>query len=373
MTLITRRLLVSAQKPSLQAIAEAAALIRAGSLVAFPTETVYGLGANALDGSAVKRIFSAKQRPATDPLIVHLARLRELPRVVAEVPPVVEQLAAAFWPGPLTLILPRGAAVPAVVTAGRETVAVRIPHHPVAQSLINAAGLPIAAPSANRFGHTSPTTAVHVLADLDGRLDMVLDAGPTPLGLESTVLDMTAPVPTVLRPGGVSVAALQAVLGEVLLGERTPELATAPDAPDAPAAPDEGARSPGLLERHYAPDADLWLAVGEASAALTWLAQQIEESGASGQRVGALLCEEDIAALLAQSNAPDADALLVDIEPLGSAHDLLQMAHRLYAALRALDARHPDVILARDFGTEGLALAIRDRLTRAASGRVVQV
>jgi L-threonylcarbamoyladenylate synthase len=369
MTLITRRLLVSAQKPSLQAIAEAAALIRAGSLVAFPTETVYGLGANALDGSAVKRIFSAKQRPATDPLIVHLARLRELPRVVAEVPPVVEQLAAAFWPGPLTLILPRGAAVPAVVTAGRETVAVRIPHHPVAQSLINAAGLPIAAPSANRFGHTSPTTAVHVLADLDGRLDMVLDAGPTPLGLESTVLDMTAPVPTVLRPGGVSVAALQAVLGEVLLGERTstPELATAPDAPA------EGARSPGLLERHYAPAADLWLAVGEASAALTWLAQQIEESGASGQRVGALLCEEDIAALLAQSNAPDADALLVDIEPLGPAHDLLQMAHRLYAALRALDARHPDVILARDFGTEGLALAIRDRLTRAASGRVVQV
>lgn len=173
------------------AIALAATLIRRGELVAFPTETVYGLGGHALDEQAVQAIFTAKGRPASDPLIVHLADRRDLPHVAASIPPLAAQLAATFWPGPLTLIVPRHPQVPLAVTAGRETVAVRVPAHPVAQALLQAAEVPVAAPSANRFGHTSPTTADHVLADLNGRIAAVIDGGPTPIGIESTVLDCT--------------------------------------------------------------------------------------------------------------------------------------------------------------------------------------
>lgn len=361
---MTRRLSIAPDAPAAQAIAEAARVLRAGGLVAFPTETVYGLGANALDAEAARRIFVAKERPAADPLIVHLAAVEALPTVAGQVAPMVarqiERLAAAFWPGPLTLILPRGATVPALVSAGRETVAVRIPRHPVARALIEAAGTPIAAPSANRFGHTSPTTAGHVLADLDGRIDLVLDAGPTPIGLESTVLDLTAPTPTVLRPGGVGLAELAALLGPVEL--RSPN-AAAPTTDTH-----EGLLSPGLLERHYAPQAELWLCTGPPHAARAWLQAQAQAWSAQGRRVGLLLCAED-AALLA--DLPDHKR--IEVELLGSAADLEQIARRLYAALRALDARRPDVILARDFGTAGLALAIGDRLQRAASGRVVEV
>lgn len=333
------------------AIAEAAALIRAGGLVAFPTETVYGLGANALDAAAAQRIFRAKGRPAEDPLIVHLAAAADLPRVALAIPPLAEQLAAIFWPGPLTLVMPRAPAVPALVSAGRDTVAVRVPSHPVAQALLRAAALPIAAPSANRFGHTSPTTAAHVLADLDGRIDLILDDGPSPIGVESTVLDLTTPVPTLLRPGGVSLEDLQALLGTVALGGRA--------APEG-----EAQAAPGLLERHYAPDAELWLCVGPAAAARAWMRERAQVLRASGQRVGLLVPDED-AALLADLGA--------DIETLGPAAELAAVARRLYAALRALDARRPAVILARDLGETGLARAIRDRLSRAASGRVVWV
>jgi L-threonylcarbamoyladenylate synthase len=356
----TRRLVVAHDQQASEqpAIASAAAIIRAGGLVAFPTETVYGLGADALNPAAVARIFAAKQRPSSDPLIVHLATLDDLPRVVAWQPPQVAALAAACWPGPLTLVLPRGPQVPLVVSAGGDTVALRLPAHPVARALIAAAGTPIAAPSANRFGHTSPTTAAHVLADLDGRIDLVLDAGPTAIGVESTVLDLTSAVPTVLRPGGISLAALEAVLGRVALHERRPtEQAAAPDT----------LRSPGLLTRHYAPDAELWLAVGPPAAAREWLRTRAQALQAEGQCVGLLLCDDD-ADLLAGLAADAAK-----VEWLGARADLEGVARRLYAALRALDARQPDVILARDVGREGLALAITDRLTRAASGRVVML
>lgn len=331
-------------------VAAAAALLRAGRLVAFPTETVYGLGGDALSEPAVAAIFAAKGRPAEDPLIVHLATAAELPRVARAVPPAAQALAEAFWPGPLTLVLPRGAAVPLAVTAGRETVAVRVPAHPVARALIVAAGTPVAAPSANRFGHTSPTTAAHVMADLAGRIDAVVDGGPTPIGLESTVLDLTGATPTLLRPGGVSLEELRALLGAVAAGEGRPA--------------GGGMASPGLLERHYAPRSPMVLAVGAPAAALAWLRARAAAELAAGRRVGLLVPDEDAAAL--------AD-LGADCEPLGPAGDPAGVARRLYGALRALDARRPDLILARDLGEAGIARAIGDRLRRAASGNVVAV
>ncbi len=329
-------------------IAEAAALLRAGGLVAFPTETVYGLGANALDATAAAGIFQAKGRPASDPLIVHLAHPAELPRVSCDVPPLAYRLAAAFWPGPLTLVLPRAAAVPALISAGRATVAVRVPVHPVAHALIAAAGTPIAAPSANRFGHTSPTSADHVLADLKGHIDLVLDDGPSPIGLESTVLELSSEPPRLLRPGGISLEQLRELIGVVELAPRI-------------LAEHEALPGPGMMERHYAPDNELRLCIGPAEAARHWLRQTSTELLAAGRRPGLLLADED---------CPFFSDLAVDIEQLGSAADLAGVAQRLYAALRALDARRPDVLLARDFGETGIARAIRDRLMRAASGKV---
>src|SRR5262245_22416754 len=198
----TKIIIVNPVAPEPAVIQQAASVIRAGGLVAFPTETVYGLGANALDATAVARIFAAKGRPASDPLIVHIAAFAQLDDIAEQIPPLARELAAAFWPGPLTLVLRRRSIVPANVSAGRETVAVRMPAHPVALALCGAAGVPIAAPSANLFTRTSPTEAEHVLEDLAGRIDLLLDGGPTPIGLESTVLDLTQSPPALLRPGG---------------------------------------------------------------------------------------------------------------------------------------------------------------------------
>ena len=192
-----------------EALERAAAILRGGGLVAFPTETVYGLGANALDAAAVGRIFAAKERPSWDPVIVHIANEAALAGLVVELPDAARKLMAAFWPGPLTLLLPRTAAVPDVVTAGRALVGVRMPAHPVALEVIRRAGVPVAAPSANRFGHTSPTSAEHVLADLDGRIDAIVDAGPTDCGVESTVLDPCASPMAIYRPGAVTAAQIR--------------------------------------------------------------------------------------------------------------------------------------------------------------------
>ncbi|MGQ9839616.1 MAG: L-threonylcarbamoyladenylate synthase [Anaerolineae bacterium] len=330
--------------PEPEHIARAAAIIRGGGLVAFPTETVYGLGADALNQAAVARIFVAKGRPVYDPLIVHIARPADLVRVARTVPERAHGLTKRFWPGPLTLVLPRGAAVPTIVTAGLETVAVRCPDHPVALALIEASRTPIAAPSANRFGRTSPTTAQHVLDDLNGRIDLILDAGPTPIGVESTVLDLTGPVPVILRPGGVPREALEAELGPVAVREQLP----------TPAA---GMPSPGLLARHYAPGAELRLFLGPTEAVLKTMHDQAQAHIAAGRRVGILVADED---------APAFADLDVIGETVGSADDLNMVAQRLFGALRALDAQGVDLILARDFGAQGLGSAVRDRLRRAA-------
>jgi len=333
-------------------IARAAEVVRAGGLVAFPTETVYGLGANALDAQSVAGIFAAKDRPAHDPLIVHLADAADLPRVVADVPELARTLAAHFWPGPLTLVLPRGAQIPPEVTAGGETVAVRVPSHPVARALIRAAGVPIAAPSANRFGRLSPTRAEDVLADLEGRIDLILNGGPTPVGVESTVLSLVTAVPTILRPGGVSRERLQAVL-------KTVDLLSKPVSPGT-----ERVVSPGMLSQHYAPQAALTLYQGPAEALLPAMREAALNLRAEGHRVGLLLAEEDLDFFA---------GLPLILRAAGPRQDLAVVARQLFATLRALDAAAVDVILARDFGPAGLGLAIRDRLTRAAGGHVVTV
>lgn len=223
-------------------IDEAAAIIRAGGLVAFPTETVYGLGANALDADAVRAIFVAKGRPSTNPVIVHVTSVDEARALVREWPALAQRAASLWWPGPLTLVLPRAAHVPDAVTAGLDAVAVRLPAHPVARALIAAAGRPIAAPSANRSNALSPTTAEHVAKGMEGRVTMILDGGPCAVGLESTVLDLTGAVPAVLRPGGVSIHALRAALGRVELR-------------DGRVGEGEARVSPGMMARHYAPRA----------------------------------------------------------------------------------------------------------------------
>lgn len=358
---MTEVVAVEAAAPEPDAIARAAGVLRRGGLVAFPTETVYGLGANALDPAAVQRIFEAKGRPPDDPIIVHLASAGELDRVAREVPQAALALGATFWPGPLTLVVAKRDAVPPSVTAGLDTVAVRVPAHPVALALIREAGVPVAAPSANRFGHASPTTARHVLDDLEGRIDLVLDAGPTPVGVESTVVDLSGPAPTILRPGGVPREDVERIAGAVAVRDERPGDARR-------AAPQ---RSPGLLAEHYAVAAELILVestgAGESHgparpAVLTEIARLARRHVEAGRRVGLLVADEDAPVL---ADAPG------ELRTLGPAADVDAVARELFAAMRALEAAGVEVIVARDFGTEGLGLAIRDRLRRAASEVVV--
>ena len=345
----TLRLSVSADGEPAERIAQAAALLRAGKLVAFPTETVYGLGADATNAEAVAAIFTAKERPLSDPLIVHIADLAQLPRVARDIPPIAWELARRFWPGPLTLVLPRAEAIPPVVAAGGETVGVRMPAHSVALALLRAAEVPVAAPSANRFMRTSPTTADHVLADLDGRIAAVLDGGACMVGVESSVLDLTSAPPRLLRPGGVTLEQLRAVLPDT---EGPVERA---------AASPEVARAPGQMERHYAPHTHLVVydAVGEAGRAAVLAGAR--RALAAGRRVGALVPDGE---------APALEALGVVVERLGPESAPAEQTRRLYAALRALDAQGCDVLLAHTFAREGLGLALWDRLRRAAGGRL---
>ena len=328
-----------------EVISRAADCLRRGGLVAFPTETVYGLGVHALDRAAVRRLFDAKGRPSNDPLIVHVARFDDARQLASEVPPIAVTLAQRFWPGPLTLVVHRSSAVPSEVTAGLDTVAIRIPAHPIAHALLTASGLPVAAPSANRFSRPSPTRASHVLEDLNDRIDMVLDGGPTDVGVESTVLDLTSVPPTVLRPGAVGIEALREVIPDVRVGAT----AIASDA--------SAMRSPGLLPQHYSPRTPMTLYPHVAESAAPSLEDGVREALAAGKRVGVLVTHED-ARLFGD--------LPVVIAELGSGADVEAIAARLYSALRELDAAGLDVILVRDFSDNaGLWRAIRDRLRRA--------
>jgi L-threonylcarbamoyladenylate synthase len=325
--------------------------LRAGGLVAFPTETVYGLGANALDEDAVARIFVAKDRPSNDPIIVHIAARDQLRDIVREVPPIAEQLADQFWPGPLTMIFRKSPRVPANSSAGLDTVAVRMPSHPVALALIRAAGVPIGAPSANTFRRPSPTTAAHVMKDLSGRVDIVLDGGSTSIGVESTVLDVTSDPPVILRPGGVPLEALRALVPDVAIRAQFVEMTA-----------DESPTSPGMLTRHYAPSAEMILFTGEADRVRARMIEMGREMSQAGKRVGALVTASD-EAIFSETG----------FEVFNLGDDMTQVSSNLFTGLRELEARHVDMILARDVSREGLGMAVWDRLFRAAEGRVIHV
>lgn len=321
---------VSADQPSAEALEPAAERLRRGHLVAFPTETVYGLGANALDASAVAKIFAAKQRPPTNPLIVHVAELDDVERVVAEWPDLARRLAEAFWPGPLTLVLPKNRGVPGTVSAGLDTVGVRMPAHPVARALIRLAGVPVAAPSANRYTEVSPTRAEHVVESLGDAVDVVVDAGPTQVGVESTVLSLVDDTPRILRPGMITGEQIARVAPGVVYASEEP-------------VPEEDTRpSPGLARKHYAPEATVSVV-------------------------------DDVDAMLALVGAaPEAGFVLVDepsarpagpVAVLGDNPDAY--AEKLYDALRDLDRRGCERIIIARPPTGERWRAIHDRLTRA--------
>jgi L-threonylcarbamoyladenylate synthase len=336
---------------AVEAIGQAAEILRTGGLVALPTETVYGLGANALDAAAVERIFAAKKRPSWDPVIVHIADRTMLDGLVEEIPEAARRLMDACWPGPLTLLLRRTSAVPDAVTAGRALVGVRMPAHPVALELIRRAGVPIAAPSANTFGHTSPTTAAHVLEDLDGRIDAVLDAGATEHGVESTVLDPGQSPMLIYRPGAVTLAQVRDLAGAAEVFSTTGPLIDGTQDPDI-GAERAALPSPGVGLRHYAPKARLVLVEGfflDLPTKLAETASQYPED-----RVGVMLP--------ADMNIPFT-ATAVFAWGRWAAPD--EMARDLYAALRALDAAGCSVILCPLPPAEGIGAAIRDRLRKA--------
>ena len=337
------------------ALKPAVECLRRGGLVAFPTETVYGLGAHALDRSAVRRVFEAKGRPSTDPLIVHIANADMLSTLVSTIPETAHALANRFWPGPLTLVLPRSTAVPDEVTSGLPTVAVRMPSHPVAQALLEMSGLPLAAPSANLFSRPSPTRAAHVLEDLADRIDIIVDGGPTKFGIESTVVDLSGNVPTILRPGAVTIEMLRKVM---------PDVASA----KGQTSTTSGAQpSPGLLDRHYSPRAPMTLYEGPDAVARIVADARLARN--RGQRVGIIAADEDRRRLGEAGGVEGGPPLR--ISALGSVDDPEQVAARLYAGLRELDAAGVDLILARGFpARDGLGQAIQDRLRRAAGSRI---
>ncbi|TDA69758.1 MAG: threonylcarbamoyl-AMP synthase [Clostridia bacterium] len=336
---------VTPARPERFLIHRAAAILRRGGLVAFPTETVYGLGAVAFAAGAVKRIFAVKGRPADNPLIVHVGYRWQV-KDVARVTPQARKLMRLFWPGPLTLVLPARPGLPAEVTAGLSTVGVRQPDHPVALALLRTLGQPVAAPSANRSGRPSPTTGRHVREDLGGQVDMILEAGPCRVGLESTVLDLTAEVPVILRPGGISREALERILGQVAL--------------DPALAGEAVPKSPGQKYRHYAPRAEVQLVPGEPPGLASLMVSRATELAAGGRRVGLLVSEETAACFGEQVREK------YHLQVLGSRRQLEVVAGRLYEALLSCDRRGMEVILAETFPDRGLGLAIMNRLRKAA-------
>ena len=347
----TRVVTVDPFEPRDDLLRPCAEALRSGGLVAFPTETVYGLGANALMPSAIAKVFRAKGRPRDNPLIVHVSRIEAVPPLVTAISPVAARLMESFWPGPLTLLFPKSDLVPPEVTAGLPTVAVRMPDHPVAQRLIDLSGVPVAAPSANISGSPSPTTFEAVFSDLEGKVDYVVDGGAAGIGVESTVLDISGPVARVLRPGGLSVEDLAQVLGEVQVASEISSGA---------------ALSPGMKYKHYAPKAALFLAAGEPSEQRAAIVVGALKALISGKRVAILASLENEPGY---SRLSDSFAGSLSVLALGSRTDLAPVAARLFSSLRYADSLGADVVFAESFPEAGLGLAIQNRLHRASGGR----
>lgn len=323
----------------------AADIIKNGGLVAIPTETVYGLAANALDGKAVSKIFKAKGRPMDNPLIVHVSCIEEIDKLVSEIPPQAKKLANTFWPGPLTIILKRSNIIPAEVSAGLDTVAIRLPNNDVTRKLIKIAGVPLAAPSANTSGSPSPTSANHVLHDLDGKIDAILDAGNCRVGLESTVITLTSPVPTLLRPGGITVEELRNVLGNVEIDKAVIDKVDSL----------ETVSSPGMKYKHYSPKTKIIIVDGDNESFIKYV------NSRSSDKVAAL-CYID-----------DQPKLNVKTVTFGKMNDYNMQANELFSALRKIDDLNVNIVYARCPKKSGVGLAVYNRLIRAAGFEVIKL
>lgn len=331
---------------------EAGKLIAKGELVAFPTETVYGLGGDGLRPEAAGKIYEAKGRPSDNPLIIHIADVKDLKRVAKTVPPEAELLAEAFWPGPLTMIVEKSDAVPFATTGGMNTVAVRMPNHPVALELIRRSGCLIAAPSANTSGRPSPTEAVHVQEDLVGKIAMILDGGPVGIGIESTIIDLTEEVPMVLRPGYITPAMLSEVLQKEVIID--PGIIAADDTIKP--------KAPGMKYKHYAPKADMVIVDGEKNAVIAEINRQTKDNHTQNKRVAVIATEET-------KGLYEADVVL----SMGSREDEDAIAKHMYKILRDCDTLEVDVIYSECFQTPRIGQAIMNRLLKAAGHQVVRV
>ena len=327
-------------------IAAAAAVLRDGGLLGIPTETVYGLGADGLNAPAVRRIFEAKGRPQDNPLILHIPEASWLERYCRDVPEAAYTLAERFWPGPLTMILPRREIVPDEVTCGLDTVGMRCPNHPVTLEIIRRAGVPVAAPSGNRSGRPSPTCAAHMLEDMDGRIDAIVDGGPCGVGVESTIIDLTVTPPRLLRPGGLPLEVLREVLGEVAVDK----------AVLAPLSAGEKPRAPGMKYRHYAPKAPVTVVTGPGEETARYIRERM------GEHTGVICFSEFAGAFPGCA-----------VESIGSASDREEQARRVFDALRSFDETDVTVIYAQCPGDAGLGLAVANRLKKAAGFQVVDI
>lgn len=331
-------------------LSEAAQIIRNGGLVAFPTETVYGLGANALNEQAAAKIYAAKGRPSDNPLIAHISSLEELEPLVSAIPEAGKKLAEKYWPGPLTLVFPKSDKVPYGTTGGLNTVAVRMPSDPIARTLIAMAGVPIAAPSANTSGRPSPTTADHVWQDMQGKIEMILDGGAVGIGVESTIVDLTGEVPTLLRPGAITMEMLQETVGRV---EIDPAIL-------GPLKADVKPKAPGMKYRHYAPKAELLLVEGETDAVVAKINALVKAEQEKGGQVG-IICTEETRMRYPQGI----------VRSVGVRSQEETIAHNLFAVLREFDDLAVDVIYSESFSKEHLGQAIMNRLSKAAGYHVI--
>lgn len=339
------------QEENRKTLQEAGDILKRGGLVAFPTETVYGLGADALNEEAAKKIYAAKGRPSDNPLIVHITNMAALGKIVSQIPDAARKVAEAYWPGPLTMIFEKTKIVPYGTTGGLETVAVRMPSHPAARAVIDAGGGYIAAPSANTSGRPSPTRAEHVAEDLDGRIEMIVDGGPVEIGVESTILDMTITPPMILRPGAVTREMLEELIGEVAVDQTLLKA-------DSRTAP----KAPGMKYRHYAPKANLVVVEGEMEEVTAWIRQTAAARQQEGKKVGIIATEET------KESYPEGD-----VKVAGTRADEATIASSLYGILREFDGDGVDEIYSEAFASGGIGAAVMNRLLKAAGHQVIRI
>lgn len=347
----TKYIKIAPDKFSSDELTEAGEIIKNGGLVAFPTETVYGLGGDGMNPESSKKIYAAKGRPSDNPLIIHIAELKDLYTVATNVSDKALQLAQRFWPGPLTMIFKKSQAVPYETTGGLDTVAVRMPENRIALEFIKKAGGFVAAPSANLSGRPSPTNAEHVREDMMGRIDMIVDGGSSIIGLESTIVDMTEDIPVILRPGYISISSLSRVVGDVVY-----------DVAIIDSNSDKAPRAPGMKYRHYAPKGDLFIVKGEREKVIDYIKNRTKEALADGERVGIIATEETYLNYSATV-----------VQNVGSRDDEETIARRLYAVLRDFDVENVTRIYSEDFDTPNMGQAIMNRLIKAAGHHIISL